>query len=405
MNEKGNENENGKEKSEFLSGNEAIAEGVRLCGPQVIAAYPITPQTTLMEKLSEFAADGALSASCKFLLVESEHSAMAAVMGAAMMGSRAFTATSSQGLLYMCEMLSYVSGSRFPIVMANANRGTATPWTIFGDHRDSFAMRDSGWIQIYVESGQEALDTILQAYRIAEHPSVMLPVMVNIDGFTLTHTYELVKVPERETADAFLPPLNTFNKLSLEAPKCLSFAFWPDYHLESRCLQQKAFLDAVNFIERTDEEFYGLFGRRYHGLAEPYRCEDAECVLAVAGGVAGTTRVVVDKLRAEGRKVGLIKVRCLRPFPMKFFASLGSPCQALGVVDRDISFGLEGGLYTDVKASMYKPGAGIRTLGFVAGLGGHDVSKADIELMYDKLRNLADGKPEEEHQFIGMRWA
>ncbi|GHT00315.1 pyruvate ferredoxin oxidoreductase subunit alpha [Synergistales bacterium] len=397
-----------KGKGRFLSGNEAAAEAVRLCGPQVIAAYPITPQTTLMEKLSEFVAAGEMSAPCKLLLVESEHSAMAAVMGAAMMGSRVFTATSSQGLLYMCEMLNYVSGSRFPVVMANANRGTATPWTIFGDQRDSFAMRDSGWIQFYVESGQEALDTILQAYRIAELPDVMLPVMVNIDGFTLPHTYDLVQVPEQKAVDAFLPAFKTFNKLSLEAPKCMSFAYGPDYHLESRCLQQKVFDEAVGVIERVDEEFYGLFGRRYHGLADTYRCEDAELVLAVTGSAAGTTRVVVDKLRAEGKKVGLIKVRCLRPFPAKFFASLNSPqnsCKVLGVLDRNISFGLEGGLYTDAKASMYRPGAKINTLGFVAGLGGHDVSKADIEVMFGKLANLAEGKPEEEHQFIGMRWA
>jgi pyruvate ferredoxin oxidoreductase alpha subunit len=291
--------------------------------------------------------------------------------------------------------------------MANANRGTATPWTIFGDHRDSFAMRDSGWSQLYVESGQEALDSILQAYRIAEHPDVMLPVMVNIDGFTLTHTYDLVDVPAQETVDAFLPPLDTFNKLSLDAPKCLSFAFGPDYHLESRCVQQKVFEGAVKVIESVDGEFGGLFGRSYHGMAEKYRCEDAEIVLATAGGTAGTARVVVDALRQEGRRAGLIKVRCLRPFPVKFFASLeaGGPCKALGVLDRDISFGLEGGLYTDVKASLYRPGATIRTLGFVAGLGGHDVSKADIRSMYDKLKNLLEGKQEEEHQFIGMRWA
>ncbi|MDR2528556.1 MAG: pyruvate ferredoxin oxidoreductase [Synergistaceae bacterium] len=390
-------------KNRFLSGNEAAAEGVRLCKPQVIAAYPITPQTTLVEKLSEFLAEKTWPAPCKFLLVESEHSAMAAVMGAAMMGSRVFTASSSQGLLYMCEMLHYVSGSRYPIVMANANRGVATPWSIFGDHRDSFSLRDSGWIQLYVESGQEALDTVVQAYRIAE--SVLLPVMVNIDGFTLTHTYELVELPTQEAVDAFLPPLNTFNKLSLEAPKCLSFMLWPDYHLESRQRQQKAFEEAAKVIERVDAEFHAQFGRKYDGLVERYRCEDAECVLAVVGSVVGTARVVVDKLREKGRKVGLIKVRSLRPFPVSFFASLKGPCKVLGVVDRDISFGLEGGLYTDVKASLYRPGAEIRTMGFIAGLGGHDVSKADVELMYDKLDNALQGKTEEERQFIGMRWA
>jgi pyruvate ferredoxin oxidoreductase alpha subunit len=396
-------NEETRSSRQFLSGNEAAAEGVRLCRPQVIAAYPITPQTTLTEKLSQVVADGAFP--CKYLLVESEHSAMAGVMGAAMMGSRVFTATSSQGLLYMCEMLSYASGSRFPIVLANANRGTATPWSIFGDHRDSVAMRDSGWIQFYVESGQEALDTIIQAYRIAEHPEVSTPVMVNIDGFTLTHTYDPVSVPDQETVDAFLPPLKTTNRLSLENPKNLCFNIGPDFHMESRYQEQKAFRSAEKVIAQADGEFTALFGRQHHGMVERYRCEDAEYVLAVMGSVAGTTRVVVDKLRAEGKKVGLIKVRCLRPFPSAFFAASGGSCKALGVLDRNISFGYEGALYTETKAALYRPGATVRTLGFIAGLGGRDISKADLELMYEKLENLAAGKPEEEHQYIGLRWS
>jgi pyruvate ferredoxin oxidoreductase alpha subunit len=390
-------------KNLFLSGNEAAAEGVRLCRPQVIAAYPITPQTTLVEKLSEFVANGEFP--CKYLPVESEHSAMAATMGAAIMGCRVFTATSSQGLLYMCEMLNYVSGSRYPIVLVNANRSTATPWNIFGDQRDSVAMRDSGWIQFYTESGQETLDTVIQAYKLAEHAEVSIPVMVNIDGFTLTHTYDLVNVPDQKAVDEFLPPLKTTNKFSLEAPKSLSFTIGPDFHLESRYQQQKAFRAAEDVIARVDEEFAGIFGRRYHGMVEEYRCGDAEHILAVMGSTAGTARIVVDKLRAEGKKAGMIKVRCLRPFPKKFFAGLGDSCKALGVLDRNISFGYEGALYTEVRAAMLKPGASVRTLNFIAGLGGADISKADLELMFEKLGCAASGKEEEEQQYIGLRWS
>jgi pyruvate ferredoxin oxidoreductase alpha subunit len=386
----------------FLSGNEAAAEAVRLCRPVVIAAYPITPQTTLVEKLSEFVVDKVFP--CKYLLVESEHSAMAVVMGASMMGSRVFTATSSQGLLYMCEMLSYVSGSRYPVVMVNANRATATPWSIFGDHRDSLAMRDSGWIQLYVESGQEALDTIIQAYRIAEDPTVMIPVMVNLDGFTLTHTYDLVVVPAQEQVDSYLPPYQTANKLSLEKPMSLSFSLGPELHLESRRQQQRAFGRAAEVISKADAEYGRIFGRSYSGMVETYACDDAEYILTVLGAVAGTTRVVVDALRAEGQKVGMIRLRSLRPFPGEFFAGLGGACRVLGVIDRDISFGYEGALYTEIRSAMLSGGGGIRTMNFIFGLGGRDMPKSEIREMYVKMMNLASGEPEEELQYIGARW-
>ena len=219
----------------FLSANEAAAHGVRLAKPQVIAAYPITPQTTLVEKLADFIADGQSDA--RYMMVESEHSAMAAALGASMMGARTFTASSSQGLLYMCEMLSYVSGARHPVVMADANRSTATPWNIYGDQRDAMAMRDSGFVQLYVESGQEALDTMLMAYRLAEDPEVMLPVMVNLDGFTLTHTYDLVDIPDQADVDRFLPPFQTTNKLDMNNPMTLCATVGPAYHTEGRIQQ------------------------------------------------------------------------------------------------------------------------------------------------------------------------
>ncbi|SFQ19580.1 pyruvate ferredoxin oxidoreductase alpha subunit [Oscillibacter sp. PC13] len=385
----------------FLSANEAAAHGVRLARPKVISAYPITPQTTLVEKLADFIADGQLDS--KYMMVESEHSAMASALGVSMMGARVFTASSSQGLLYMCEMLSYVSGARHPVVMADANRSTATPWNIYGDHRDAMAMRDSGFVQLYVESGQEALDTMIQAYKLAEDPQVMLPVMVNLDGFTLTHTYDLVDIPDQDDVDRFLPPFQTKMKLDFDNPQVLCGTIGPAFHTEGRIQQCEAFEVAKKKIAEIDAEYAKMFGRSYHGMYEEYKCEDAEQVLVATGSLAGTTRVVVDELRAEGRKVGMIKLRSFRPFPKEFFASISGKYKALGVTDKSISFGFDGTIYGDVKASMYG-NCGTKMANFICGLGGRDVSKDMIVEMFDVLQNLSDGKSEDEVQFIGKRW-
>jgi pyruvate ferredoxin oxidoreductase alpha subunit len=318
----------------FISGNDAVSAAVRLCRPEVIAAYPITPQTSVVEKLSEYIANKEMD--CQYINVESEHSAMAACMGAALMGCRTFTASSSQGLLYMCEMLHYVSGSRFPIVMMNGNRTVAAPWNIFGDHRDSLAMRDSGWLQVYVENAQEALDAIIQAYRVAEDRSVMTPVMVCLDGFVLTHTYEIVSVPSQAEVDAFLPPFApTDNVLDLAAPRSLCISVSPEWQTEFRHQQHEAMAAAKRLIPAVDTCFAAAFGRSHGGLVEEYRCDDAEYVLVAMGTVAGTTRIVVDRLREQGRKVGLVKVRYFRPFPNEVFAALGPRLKGVGVVDRD----------------------------------------------------------------------
>ena len=385
----------------FLSANEAAAHGVRLSRPDVVSAYPITPQTTLVEKIADFLADG--ETDYRYMMVESEHSAMASALGASMMGARTFTASSSQGLLYMCEMLSYVSGARHPVVMVDANRSTATPWNIYGDQRDAFSMRDSGWIMLFVESGQEALDTVIQAYRIAEDPEIMTPVMVNLDGFTLTHTYDMVEIPDQETVDRYLPAFRTDNKMSLSAPKTLCQTVGPDFHTEGRYLQQAVFEKAKQVIAGADAEYGRIIGRSYGGMTEEYRCGDAETALVAAGSVAGTARVVVDELRRQGKKVGLIKLRSYRPFPKEYFAGLRDRFAALGVIDRSISFGFEGTIYSEVKACMY---GGTKTaLGnFIVGLGGRDIPKTQIAQMYDKLARMAAGEPEKEIQFLGMRW-
>ncbi len=369
----------------FVSGDEAVALAVRQAKPQVIAAYPITPQTIVVERLSDFVEDGSLES--EYLYVESEHSAMCACLGASAIGARAFTATSSQGLLYMVEGLHYASGSRFPIVMMNANRSLAAPWNIYGDQRDSLAELESGWIQLYAENAQEAYDSILQAYKIAEDPAVMLPVMVNLDGFVLTHTYELVNLAPQDKVDAYIPYQKFENRLDLEAPRATSITAGPLYNTEFRHQQHEATLAAEQKIKDADAEFGKVFGRSYGGMVESYKCDDAEAIIITLGSVAGTTRCVVDAMRAAGKKVGLLKIRCMRPFPSKEVADIVKNAKFIGVLEKDISFGFEGVVYTDVCSALKTLGVDVPAAGYVGGLGGRSISKTDIEGIYTELLN------------------
>ena len=388
--------------SDFLNGDEAVAYGAKLCRPQVIAVYPITPQTIVVEKISEFVANNLMK--CEFIHVESEHSAMCAAMGASLVGARAFTATSSQGLAYMHEMLHYVSGSRFPIVMMNANRTLAAPWNIFGDQRDSLSQRDTGWIQVYVESGQEALDMIIQAYAIAEHDRVYTPVMVNLDGFVNTHTFELVNIPEQSEVDEFLPPLKSKNAIDFKHPRSFCMTASTEWNMEFRYQQQEAMNHARQVIAEVDKRFGDQFGRSYGGLVEEYRCADAEVIVVGLGSVVGTSRIVVDQLRNRGLKAGLVKLRFYRPFPGEYFKRLGPRVRSIGVIDRDLSFGYEGAVASDVKSALAGAGACPKVINFIAGIAGRDITKENIADMYDKLFRLAQGKDEKEMQFIGLRW-
>lgn len=387
---------------QFVSGDEAAAIGVKLAKPNVIAAYPITPQTIVVEKLSEYVADGQLKS--EYLHVESEHSALAAVLGSSALGARSFTATSAQGLLYMAECLHYVSGARRPIVLMNANRSVAVPWSIFGDHRDTLSLLDCGWIQLYVEDAQEALDVMIQAFKIAEHPEILTPVMVNLDGFFLTHTYELVTIPDQETVDQFLPPFSTENKMDLDHPRSLCISVGPEWNTEFRCQQHVAISQAREKIIEFDREFGKLFGRSYGGLVEEYRCEDAEVVLVTLGTVTGTARMVVDKMREEGKRVGLLKIRCLRPFPVEEIILVGKRVKALGVIDRDISFGYEGAVFSEVNSALMRLDKAPKTLNFVAGLGGRNPTKADIEKAFEMLFGAVEDKGTEERvKFLDLR--
>ncbi|MCT4639399.1 MAG: hypothetical protein N4A72_16970 [Bacteroidales bacterium] len=390
-----------KSKNIFLSGDEAVAHGVRLSRPHVIAAYPITPQTITVERLSEMVEAGELKA--EYMHVESEHSAISATMGASAVGARTFTASSSQGLLYMTEGLHYASGGRYPIVMMNANRSVALPWSIYGDQRDSLSLLDSGWIQVYVEDAQEALDMTIQAFKIAEHADVLTPMMVNLDGFILTHTYEIVSVPAQEDVDAFLPPFETPNKMCFENPKNMAFSSQPDDNTEFKYQQNVGVLNSIEVLKQVNDEYAEKFGRDYFGMVEEYRCEDAEAVLVTLGSVTGTTRVVVDKMRAEGKKVGLLKIRYMRPFPEKEIMDLVSRVKNIGVIDKDISFGYEGTVYTNVNSAIAKTGLSIFTKNYVGGLGGRDITKAEIEEMFNELLTGKLKKEGEHVEFFNLK--
>lgn len=379
----------------FLSGNEAFAEGVRLARPQVISAYPITPQTIVVERLSEMVEDGSLTS--EFIHVESEHSALSCAMGASAVGARAFTATSSQGLLYMAECLTYASGGRFPIVMMNANRSTALPWNIYGDQRDSISLLDSGWIQAYAENAQEALDLALLGYYIAEKKEVSTPFMANLDGFILTHTYEVADVPTAEQADAFLPPYQTENKLDFAHPRNLGFSAGPAYNTQFKYKEHIGLLNAKAAIRQAEDRFAEIFGRRYTGLTENYRTEDADYILITLGSIAGLVKEVVDRLRNEGAKVGLVRLRYLRPFPNEEIAAAVKNAKAVAVLEKDISFGNEGTVYTNVASALQKAQIAIPAADYVGGLGGKNISAEDIESIFRDLAAVKSGL-----HFIGI---
>ncbi len=368
----------------FLSGNEAFAEGIRLARPEVISAYPITPQTIVVERLSEMVEDGSLKS--EFIHVESEHSALSCAMGASAVGARAFTATSSQGLLYMAECLVYASGGRFPIVMMNANRSTALPWNIYGDQRDSLALLDSGWIQAYAENAQEALDLALMSYYIAENKNVSAPFMANLDGFVLTHTYEAVDVPEQDAADKFLPPFKTENKLDLSKPKNMAFSAGPASNYIFKYKEHLGLLNAAAVINEAEEKFCKIFGRKYSGLIEKYLTDDAEYILITLGSISGLVKDVADELREKGEKVGMIRIRYMRPFPNKEIAEAVKNAKAAAVLEKDISFGNEGTVFTNVNSALKKSGVNIPVSDHIGGLGGQDISRADIENIFENMK-------------------
>lgn len=376
---------------EIISTNRAVAEAAKLSNVNVIAAYPITPVTSVSEYLAKFVADGEIDA--EYIKVESEHSAISACIGACSTGARTFTATSSQGLALMHEVLFIAAGLRNPIVMANANRSLSAPLSIWCDQQDSISQRDNGWIQIYAESGQESLDSVIQAYKIAENKKVLLPVMVCLDGFILTHTVEPVDIPKKEDVNAFLPPYKPEHAfLDPENPMSIGTFTDPNYYMEARYAIDVAMENSREVIRDVNKEFEEAFGRRYD-FVENYMCDDAEIILVAMGSVCGTIKEVVDDLRNKGEKVGLLKVRVFRPFPKDEIAAAIKNADKIAVLDKNISFSMGGVLFNEIKSKL-----DVEAYGFILGLGGRDVTPDDIIKIINKTK-----KPEDDIQWIGLK--
>ena len=360
----------------------AVAIGARLARVQVFPMYPITPSTHIQEKIAEYVNSGELES--ELINVESEHSALSAAIGAVAAGSRTFTATSSQGFALMFEILPIVSGLRLPIVMAVANRALSAPINIWNDHSDAVSARDQGWIQLYVESGQEAIDTTIQAFKIAEDKKIMLPVMVNLDGFSLTHVFEEIDEPEQKLVDSFLPAYKPEHFLDVKNPKTFGPIAFPNSYMEFKKIQQDAMIKSLETIKQVNSDFAKKFGRSYgNGLIETYKMNDAKFAVIAMGTVCGTARVVVDELRKKGKKAGLIKLRCLRPFPTEDLLKATKNLKALAIIDRHVSLGFEGPLFADLKAVLSPH---LSMTGFIAGLGGRDVSMKHLHKAFEEIQ-------------------
>ena len=353
----------------FLTGNHAVAEAARMCRPQVIAAYPITPQTPIYEKLSDWDAAGELGGT--MMRVESEHSAMAVCLSASLAGARTFTATGSQGLALMHEMLHFAAGCRTAVVMAVVNRTLAAPWAFWSDQTDSLSQRDTGWLQFYCEDNQESLDTIIQAFRTSEE--VKLPVMVVLEANFISHFMEPIIMPEQEQVDRFLPPVSLPQRFDVDKPGYAIPTVTQQQFREYRKLSQEAMNHSLDVIERLDREFAEIFGRSY-GLVEAVDCEDAELVLLTTATITSTARAALAELREEGLKVGLCKLRVFRPFPTAALRAVLDPVPRIAVIERNISLGREGIFCSEVKAAMVNSPVHPRIQGYLAGIGGSDVN-------------------------------
>ena len=382
----------------FVEGSHAVAEAVGLCRVQVIAAYPITPQTHISERLAELTASCELNA--RFIMVESEHSAMACCIGASLTGARVFTATSSQGLALMHELLHWAAGGRLPIVMANVNRALGPPWNLWSDQSDSLAQRDTGWMQFYCESSQEALDTIILGYKISEQ--VQLPSMVILDAFVVSHVNEPVEMPSPEQVDAFLPPRRAPYKLDVNDPLTMGLMTGPDHYMEFRYEMQQAMDGAVETIRREFEAFGEVFGRRHH-ILETYKADDADTVLVVSGAVSGVCRDAVDRLREAGKRIGMVRLKVFRPFPIRDLEQVLGGRKTVVVVDRNLSPGLGGVFAQEIRAGLSRLASRPAVIGAVAGLGGREVNETDLYILGQKA--LDGGLDEGEIQWINVRQA
>jgi len=379
----------------------AAAEAAALCLPDVIAAYPITPNTHVPEHLSQIVADGRLDA--EFITVESEHSAMSACAGASGAGARAFTATSSQGLLYMAEILAIISSMRLPVVMIIGNRALSGPLSIWNDHSDIMSQRDIGWISLFAANGQETVDMTIQAFKIAEHPDVLLPTNVNLDGFQLTHVVEPMLMPDQEEVDRFLPPFKPFAALNPDAPVTLGALGLPDIYTEACKSREEVLLNSKKVILEVWKEWEEQFGRKYEPI-ESYEAEDAEVLMLTMGSMGETAEMAIDELRKEGMKAGLLKLKLWRPFPVEELKQAVKGAKVLVVTDRCLSYGGAGGpVALEVRSALYAEKKRPVILNYIIGLGGRDVM---VDHFMEMIRTAAEAdaeRPEKAYEIYGVR--
>lgn len=379
----------------------AVSEAVKLSRADVISAYPITPQTHIVEELAQMVADGDLDA--EFIMVESEHSAMSACCGASAVGARTFTATASQGLALMHEILFIASGLRLPIVMVVANRSLSAPLSIWGDQSDIMAERDSGWIQFFAETGQDAFDLVIQAFKIAEDRRVLLPAVVNIEGFTLSHVVEPIELETRQDVDDFLPVFEPQLVLDPNDPVTVGPVGFPEIYTEIKKQQNEALLGSQQVILEVFDEFAEKFGRAYKPV-ETYLTQDAEILICLAGAIAGTARVAVDLMREKGKKVGIVMVRQWRPYPFEQIREAVSAARAVAVVDKCLSFGGQGGpICSELRSALFPLKEKPLVSGYIAGLSGRDVTIENFHTIVEDTEKTLETGPTDEYKMIGVR--
>ena len=384
-----------------VEGSEAVALAVKACRPQVIPSYPISPQTHIVERLAKMVADGELEA--EYIRVDSEFSAASVISGSSAAASRSYTASSSQGLLLMTEVLYASAGLRLPFVITGVNRSVSAPISIQVDHQDTISLRDSGVIQFYVESTQEAYDTHIAAFKVAEDTSILLPVMVCMDGWILTHSYEQVSFMEQEEVDRFLPPFQPVNFLDVNDPKSWGSYADDDVLMEFRYSIHEAMQHGKERIKEVFSELARITGRDHGGLIEAYRTEGAEVILVAMGSMVGTAKDAVDKLRSDGRKVGLIKIRCYRPFPYEDIWETIKDAKVVAVMEANVSMGSEGAVGMDLKAKLSGKADAPLVIDFIAGLGGREVNEGTIDEIVKKAEEvLNSGLPLQESHWVGL---